>query len=234
MLQRSRCPGRPRGACDDVRADWQASVSLLEKSGAELREVSLPSLGSTIAVYYVIANSEASANLARFDGVRYGHRSQSAGTLLDLYEQSREEGFGPEVKRRILLGTFALSSGYYDAYYGKAEGVRAGLRGQFRDAFRDVDVIVTPTCPAGAFRIGEKADDPLEMYLQDIYTTAASLAGIPALAVPSGLDREGLPLSLQIMGRPFEEAMVLRVGRAFEKAVDRDFVPSLDFLETGP
>jgi len=215
------------GLAEDVRHDWEAALRRLEAGGATLRQVSVPNVLSTVAVYYVIANSEASANLARFDGVRYGHRSDSAGALIDLYEQSRQEGLGTEVKRRILLGTFALSSGYYDAYYGRARGVLEGLRQQFRSAFSTVDVIVSPTSPTAAFAIGEKVDDPLDMYLQDIFTTAASLAGLPALAVPSGFDREGLPLSLQIMGRPFEETVVLRVGRAFELAVGGDFVPPL-------
>jgi len=215
------------GLAEDVRSDWDAALVRLEDAGATLQEVSVPNVLSTVAVYYVIANSEASANLARFDGLRYGQRSERAGTLIDLYERSRQEGLGAEVKRRILLGTFALSSGYYDAYYGRARGVLEGLRQQFRSVFSDVDVIVSPTSPTAAFAIGEKVDDPLDMYLQDIFTTAASLAGLPALAVPSGFDREGLPLSLQIMGRPFEEAVVLRVGRAFELAVGGDFVPPL-------
>ena len=215
------------GLTPDVRSDWDLALARLEAAGATLREVSVPNVLSTVAAYYVIANCEASTNLARFDGVRYGLRSENAGALIDLYEQSRHEGLGPEVKRRILLGTFALSAGYYDAYYGKARGVLKGLRQQFRSAFEEVDVIVSPTSPTGAFAIGEKVDDPLEMYLQDIYTTAASLAGLPALAVPSGFDREGMPLSLQIMGRPFEDAIVLRVGRAFEIAVDGGFVSPL-------
>jgi aspartyl-tRNA(Asn)/glutamyl-tRNA(Gln) amidotransferase subunit A len=206
-----------------VRSDWEASLERLSTAGARLQEVSIPHLHSTVAVYYVIANSEASANLARFDGVRYGHRSANAGSLLDLYEQSREEGFGSEVKRRILLGTFALSSGYYDAYYGRARGVQLELRKQFREAFEHVDVVVSPTCPSAAFAVGEKADDPLEMYQQDIFTTAANLAGLPAVAVPSGLDDRGLPLSLQITGRAFDEAVVLRVARSFERVREVDF-----------
>ena len=201
-----------------VRSDWQAAVDRLRDAGAEVREVSAAHLNAAVAVYYVIANSEASANLSRFDGIRYGHRAKSAASLLEVYEQSREEGFGSEVKRRILLGAFALSAGYYDAYYGRARGVQAALRRQFQEAFETVDVIVSPTCPSAAFSLGEKIDDPMEMYQQDVFTTAASLTGLPALAVPSGFDERGLPLSLQIMGRPFEEEVVLRVGRAFEKA----------------
>jgi aspartyl-tRNA(Asn)/glutamyl-tRNA(Gln) amidotransferase subunit A len=200
-----------------VRADWQASLDRLEACGVELCPVSLPHLPATIAVYYVLANSEASANLARFDGVRYGHRTSLQGGLTDLYRDSREEGFGPEVKRRILLGTFALSSGYYDAYYGRARAVRQQLRRQFEQAFSEVDVVLTPTSPTAAFRIGEKVDDPLSMYLSDIFTAPINLAGVPAIAVPSGRDAAGMPLSLQIVGRPFEERTVLRLAQALER-----------------
>jgi aspartyl-tRNA(Asn)/glutamyl-tRNA(Gln) amidotransferase subunit A len=199
-----------------VRADWDRSLDRVRALGIETREISLPHLPATIAAYYVIANSEASANLARFDGIRYGRRAKSA-SLLDLYLDSREQGFGPEVKRRILLGTFALSSGYYDAYYGRACGVRRELERQFASAFADVDLILMPTSPTPAFGIGEKVDDPLAMYLSDIFTAPINLAGLPALALPSGHDR-GLPLSLQLIGRPFAEADLLRVGRAFERA----------------
>jgi aspartyl-tRNA(Asn)/glutamyl-tRNA(Gln) amidotransferase subunit A len=204
-----------------VLDDWQRSLDRLVELGAELRTVSVPSLDAAIACYYVLANCEASTNLARFDGVRYGHRARlEAGADLDqLYVKSRSEGFGPEVQRRILLGTFALSSGYYEAYYGRAQAVRRTLAHEHAVALREVDVIVSPTAPSGAFRIGENVDDPLQMYLSDIFTVPASLAGLPALSVPSGLDGEGLPLGLQVTGRPFDEATVLRVGRAFEKAV---------------
>ena len=208
-----------------VRADWERSLDRLRALGVELREVSLPHLPATIATYYVIANSEASANLARYDGVRYGRRAKNAGSLLDLYLDTREEGFGPEVKRRILLGTYALSSGYYDAYYGRACGVRRELERQFASAFAEVDLIVTPTSPTAAFRIGEKVDDPLSMYLSDIYTAPINLAGLPAVALPSGLDPEGLPLSLQLVGRPFAEADLLRVGRAFERVTGAPSLP---------
>ena len=207
-----------------VREDWERSLDRLREVGVETRTVSLPHLPATIAAYYVIANSEASANLARFDGIRYGRRAKSA-SLLDLYLDTREQGFGPEVKRRILLGTFALSSGYYDAYYGKACGVRRELERQFSAAFADVDLILTPTSPTAAFAIGEKVDDPLSMYLSDIFTAPINLAGLPALALPSGND-QGLPLSLQLIGRPFAEADLLRVGRAFERATGAPAMPA--------
>jgi aspartyl-tRNA(Asn)/glutamyl-tRNA(Gln) amidotransferase subunit A len=208
-----------------AQANWRASLELLARAGAEPVEVSVPSLGAAIAVYYVIATSEASANLARFDGVRYGRRAE-AESLLDLYLRSRSEGFGAEVKRRIMLGTFALSSGYYEAYYGRARGVLEGMRRQVEAAFEEVDLLVTPTAPGGAFALGEKVDDPLAMYLSDIFTTPASLLGLPAVAVPSGADDEGLPLSLQVMGRPFDEATVFRAARAFEREAGWQVAPS--------
>ncbi len=165
----------------------------------------------------MIATSEASANLARFDGVRYGRRSPEADNLADLYLESRSEGLGPEVKRRIMLGTFALSSGYYEAYYGRARGVLERMRRELDAAFGEADLLVTPTTPSAAFRLGEKVDDPLAMYLSDVFTTPASLTGLPAVAVPSGADSNGLPLSLQILGRRFGEAGMLRAARAFER-----------------
>ncbi len=195
---------------------WREALERLQAAGAELVEVSVPSLDASIAVYYVLAMSEASANLARFDGVRYGRRSEQADNLLEMYLASRSEGFGPEVKRRIMLGTFALSSGYYQAYYGKARGVLEKMRQELHAALEKADVVATPTAPGAAFAIGEKTDDPLAMYLSDIFTTPASLTGLPAVSVPSGLDDRGLPLSLQLMGRPFEEATVFRAARAFE------------------
>ncbi|HWM94385.1 MAG TPA: Asp-tRNA(Asn)/Glu-tRNA(Gln) amidotransferase subunit GatA [Thermoanaerobaculia bacterium] len=212
---------------------WREALSRLEAAGAELVEVSLPSLDAAIAVYYVIATSEASTNLARFDGVRYGRRAEQADNLLDLYLASRSEGFGPEVKRRIMLGTFALSSGYYEAYYGKAHGVLERMRQELHAALDTADVVVTPTAPGAAFGIGEKTDDPLAMYLSDIFTTPASLTGLPAVSVPSGLDDRGLPLSLQIMGRPFEEATVFRTARAFELQASFRLAPEFRGAEAG-
>src|SRR5436305_2896949 len=213
--------------------NWRQSLDRLAAAGAELVEVSLPSLDAAVAIYYVIATSEASANLARFDGVRYGRRAEEADNLIDLYFDSRSEGFGPEVKRRIMLGTFALSSGYYEAYYRRALGVLERMRRELATAFERADVVVTPTTPTAAFRLGEKVDDPLAMYLSDVFTTPASLVGLPTVAVPSGLDDEGLPLSLQIMGRPFGEATVFRASRAFERAVGWTVAPSFRGAEAG-
>ena len=195
---------------------WREGLGFLDRAGAEIVEVSVPSLDAAVAIYYVVAMSEASANLARFDGVRYGRRAAS-DNLADLYMASRSEGFGPEVKRRIMLGTFALSSGYYEAYYGRARGVLERMRRELDAAFEQADLLVTPTSPTSAFGIGEKMDDPLAMYLSDIFTAPASVVGLPAFAVPTGLDDDGLPQSLQIMGRMFDEATVFRACRAVER-----------------
>jgi aspartyl-tRNA(Asn)/glutamyl-tRNA(Gln) amidotransferase subunit A len=216
-----------------VADNWRQALAHLERAGARIVEVSVPSLDAAIAMYYVIATSEASANLARFDGVRYGRRAPGAESLLDVYVDSRSEGFGAEVKRRIMLGTFALSSGYYEAYYGRARGVLERMRQELAAAFEAADVLVTPTAPSAAFGLGEKVDDPLSMYLSDIFTTPASLTGLPAVAVPSGLDDRGLPLSLQIMGRAFDEATVFRAARAFEKQAAWQAVPSFRGAEAG-
>ena len=200
----------------EVRANFDAAIEVLRGGGATVRDVSVPTIGYAIAIYYIVANAEASANLARFDGVRYGHRSKRSKTLRDLYFDSRGEGFGAEVKRRIMLGTFALSSGYYEAYYGRAQAVRARLRSDFDAAFRQFEFLLTPTTPEVAFPIGAKTDDPLSMYLSDIFTAPANLVGIPAIAVPSGFSREGLPLSLQIMAPHFEERALFRAAAFFE------------------
>jgi aspartyl-tRNA(Asn)/glutamyl-tRNA(Gln) amidotransferase subunit A len=220
-------------AADEMAASFRAALAALEQAGAELVPVSVPSLDAAIAVYYVIATSEASANLARFDGVRYGRRSPGAASLAEVYCDSRSEGFGAEVKRRIMLGTFALSSGYYEAYYGRACAVLARMREELATALGRADVVVTPTTPSAAFRLGEKLADPLAMYLSDIFTTPASLVGLPAVAVPSGFDGQGLPLSLQIMGRPFEEAAVFRAARAFERQVGWQVAPRFRGAEVG-
>jgi aspartyl-tRNA(Asn)/glutamyl-tRNA(Gln) amidotransferase subunit A len=221
------------GGAAAMHASFAQALAALERAGAELVPVSVPSVEAAIAVYYVIATSEASANLARFDGVRYGRRSPAAASLAELYFESRSEGFGAEVKRRIMLGTFALSSGYYQAYYGRAHAVLARMRRELAAALERVDVVVTPTTPGPAFRLGEKLADPLTMYLSDVFTTPASLTGLPAVAVPSGLDPEGLPLSLQIMGRPFEEATVFRAARAFERQVGWQVTPRFRGAEMG-
>ncbi|HEY3054860.1 MAG TPA: Asp-tRNA(Asn)/Glu-tRNA(Gln) amidotransferase subunit GatA [Thermoanaerobaculia bacterium] len=201
----------------EVRKNFDEAIDVFRRGGAKIADAHVPSIESSIAIYYVVANAEASANLARFDGIRYGMRSGVGGGLDDVYFGSRAQGFGPEVKRRIMLGTFALSSGYYDAYYGRAQRVRERLRGEFDAAFRKFDVLLTPTSPEAAFRIGEKVDDPLTMYLSDIFTAPASLVGIPAMSVPAGFNAAGLPLSLQIAAPHFGERVMFRAGAFFER-----------------
>jgi aspartyl-tRNA(Asn)/glutamyl-tRNA(Gln) amidotransferase subunit A len=191
---------------------------VLKGLGAKVVEVSLPHTDYGIAVYYLIATAEASANLARFDGVRYGFRDPAAKTVDEMYRGTKTDGFGPEVKRRIMLGTYALSSGYYDAYYLKAQKVRALIRRDFDEAFAKCDVIVTPTTPTPAFKFGEKTDDPLQMYLSDIYTNSVNLAGVPGLSVPCGLIDGKLPAGMQLIGKPFSEDLLIRVAHAYEKA----------------
>jgi aspartyl-tRNA(Asn)/glutamyl-tRNA(Gln) amidotransferase subunit A len=200
----------------EMRANFDAALAVLRSGGAVIEDASVPSIGYAIAIYYIVANAEASANLSRFDGIRYGHRSERARTLDEVYFDSRGEGLGAEVKRRIMLGTFALSSGYYDAYYGRAQRVRAKLRHEFAEAFRKVDYLLTPTTPEPAFELGAKTDDPLSMYLSDVFTAPANLVGIPAIAVPSGFSANGLPLSLQIMGPHFGERALFRAAGFFE------------------
>ncbi len=204
------------GLSPEFRERIQAIITALTKEGAEVVEVSLPHMEHAIATYYLIATSEASSNLARYDGVKYGFRAENPRDLLDMYQRTRSEGFGAEVKRRILLGTYALSSGYYDAYYGKAQKVRTLIANDFRSAFEQVDAIITPTTPAPAFRIGEMINDPLEMYLQDVYTVSANLAAIPGISVPAGMTSGNLPIGMQILGPQFGESMVLRIARAVE------------------
>ena len=202
------------GLDDEVRAAVEAGIDKLRAAGCEIVPISLPHTAYAIPTYYVIATAEASANLARFDGVRYGYRAKNAHTLSQMYRESRDQGFGAEVKRRIMLGTYALSSGYYDAYYLKAQRVRTLLTRDFEVAFQTVDAIVTPTAPTPAFKLGEKADDPLSMYLADIYTVTADLAGVPGISVPCGQSQSGLPIGLQVLGRHFDESTVLRVANA--------------------
>ncbi|MFO0691320.1 MAG: Asp-tRNA(Asn)/Glu-tRNA(Gln) amidotransferase subunit GatA [Myxococcota bacterium] len=206
-----------QGVSPGVLARVREAITVLEKAGAKIVEVSLPHTTHTIATYYLVATAEASSNLARYDGVRYGRRAKDPVDLEDLYRRSRSEGFGAEVKRRILLGTYVLSAGYYDAYYGKAQRVRTLIRRDFEAAFGRCDVILTPTAPETAFRLGEKSGDPLAMYLSDVYTVSANLAGLPAISLPCGL-ADGLPVGLQLLGKPFDEATLLRVGDAFERA----------------
>jgi aspartyl-tRNA(Asn)/glutamyl-tRNA(Gln) amidotransferase subunit A len=207
------------GIDPDVLEAVRAGVAELERAGAKVREVSLPHTPYAVATYYLIATAEASSNLARYDGVRYGHRADAPHDLADMYRRSRSEGFGDEVKRRIVLGTYVLSAGYYDAYYRKAQQVRTLLRRDFETAFEGCDVLATPTAPEVAFRIGEKADDPLRMYLSDIFTVSANLAGVPAISVPCG-QVHGLPVGLQLLGAPMAEATVLRVADAYQQRTD--------------
>jgi len=200
----------------EVRNSVKAAIQKLAQLGCEIIPVSLPHTQYAIPTYYIVATAEASSNLARFDGVRYGDRARDARTLSEMYRRTRDQGFGTEVKRRIMLGTYALSAGYYDAYYLKAQKVRTLLARDFEDAFRQVDAIVTPTSPTAAFKLGEKVDDPLSMYLADIFTVTADLAGLPGISVPCGETREKLPIGLQILGKHFDEATILRIAHSYE------------------
>ncbi|MBZ5656567.1 MAG: Asp-tRNA(Asn)/Glu-tRNA(Gln) amidotransferase subunit GatA [Acidobacteriia bacterium] len=204
----------------EVRAAVEAAIQKLAELGCEVVPVSLPHTEYAIPTYYIVATAEASSNLARFDGVRYGFRAPKARTLSDMYRLSRDGGFGMEVKRRIMLGTYALSAGYYDAYYLKAQKVRTLLTRDFDEAFKKVDVIAAPTAPTPAFKLGEKVNDPLAMYLADIYTVTANLAGIPGISVPCGENQEKLPIGLQLFGRHFDEATLLRVAHTYENSRD--------------
>jgi len=206
------------GLDDEVRQAVESAIDKLKGLGCEVVPVSLPHTPYAIPTYYLIATAEASSNLARYDGVRYGYRAAGVKSLPEMYRRSRDEGFGAEVKRRIMLGTYALSAGYYDAYYVKAQKVRTLLTRDFAEAFTKVDAIVTPTSPTAAFRLGEKSNDPLAMYLADIYTVTADLAGIPGISVPCGTTREKLPIGLQILGKHFDEATILGVAHAYEQA----------------
>ncbi len=207
----------PPGLDPEIREAVMKKVGLLEKAGASVMEVSLPHTDYTIATYYILTMAEASSNLARYDGARYGRRAPGVKDLQDLYVRSRSEGFGDEVKRRIMLGTYVLSSGYYDAYYRKGQKVRRLIRDDFDRAFRDVDLLVTPTTPTTAFRFGEKTEDPLTMYLSDIYTVSANLAGLPGISIPCGRDVKNLPIGLQILGRRFDEETILRTADFLDK-----------------
>ncbi|HTB79985.1 MAG TPA: Asp-tRNA(Asn)/Glu-tRNA(Gln) amidotransferase subunit GatA [Opitutaceae bacterium] len=208
------------GLDPEVGAAVQAAIDYYKKLGCEIREISLPHTQHAVAVYYIIATAECSSNLARYDGIRYGHRAKGATDIVDLYFKSRAEGFGPEVKRRIILGTYVLSSGYYDAYYLRAQKVRTLIRQDFLNAYKEVDAILTPTSPTPAFKKGEKAADPLSMYLSDIYTIGVNLAGLPGISVPCGFSSGGLPIGLQIIGQPFKEADLLAIAGAYERGHD--------------
>ncbi|MFI5183372.1 MAG: Asp-tRNA(Asn)/Glu-tRNA(Gln) amidotransferase subunit GatA [Vicinamibacteria bacterium] len=206
-----------KGVDAGIMSAFRSALADLEKLGARLVDVTLPHAPHAIATYYIVATAEASSNLARYDGVRYGLRAKGDSDLRQMYGDTRDQGFGPEVKRRIILGTFVLSSGYYDAYYLRAQKVRTLIRRDFAAAFAVCDAVATPTTPGTAFRFGEKTDDPLQMYLADIFTVPANLAGIPGLSVPCGFS-DGLPVGLQLLGRPFDEVSLLRLGHAFEGA----------------
>jgi len=220
--------GMPReyfieGIDPQVDSAVRQAIKHYESLGAEILEVSLPHTDYAVAVYYILATAEASANLARFDGVRYGHRAENPANLLDHYGRTREEGFGPEVKRRIILGTYVLSSGYYDAYYLRAQKVRTLIRRDFTEAFEKVDAIVCPTSPELAFKAGERVNDPLKMYLADIFTIATNLAGNPGISIPCGfatIDDVQLPIGLQLIGKPFDEAGLLKIAHAYEQSTD--------------
>ena len=210
----------------EISALWQQGLAWLRDAGAVIVDVSLPHTKYGLATYYIVAPAEASSNLARYDGVRFGAR-QDGADLHDLYERTRAEGFGPEVRRRILIGTYVLSAGYYDAYYLRAQKVRALILRDFTDVFANVDALLTPTAPSAAFAQGEKMDDPIQMYLNDIFTVPASMAGVPAMSIPAGLDAQGLPLGLQIIGKPFDEETVFAVAATLERAAGFSALPSI-------
>jgi aspartyl-tRNA(Asn)/glutamyl-tRNA(Gln) amidotransferase subunit A len=205
------------GIQPEVEAAIRQAIEVLHGLGAEIKPVSLPHTGEALPVYYLIAPAEASANLARYDGMRYGLR-EPADSLQKVFFKSRGKGFGAEVKRRIMLGTYALSAGYYDAYYGQAQKVRTLIKKDFEQAFQSVDVIAAPVAPSTAFRLGEHGDDPLAMYLEDVFTLPANLAGVPGLAFPVGFDQHGLPVGMQLMGAHFREDLLFKVGHAYQKA----------------
>ena len=217
---------RSDGMPGEIETLWRQGVEWLRDAGAEIVDVSLPHTEYGLATYYIIAPAEASSNLARYDGVRFGSR-ENGEDLRDLYERTRADGFGPEVRRRIMIGTYVLSAGYYDAYYLRAQKVRALILRDFTDAFQKVDALLTPTAPSAAFAQGEKMDDPIKMYLNDLFTVPANLAGVPATSVPAGLDANGLPLGLQVIARPFDEATMLAVARALEQAAGFTTLPTL-------
>jgi aspartyl-tRNA(Asn)/glutamyl-tRNA(Gln) amidotransferase subunit A len=207
-----------KGIDKEVVGAVREAIGVIKGAGAEPVDISLPHTEYAVSVYYLVATAEASSNLARYDGVKYGLRAEEAGGLMDMYKLTRDRGFGAEVKRRIMLGTYSLSAGYYDAYYKKASQVRTLIKSDFEEAFKKCDVIATPTSPTPAFKLGEKIDDPLTMYLSDIFTISCNLAGIPGISIPCGLTGEGLPVGLQILGRPLDEATVLKAAYGYEQA----------------
>src|SRR6201992_1723214 len=214
------------GAPAEIEALWSKGADWLKAQGAEIVEVSLPHTKYALPTYYIVAPAEASANLARYDGVRFGYRAEGVRDIIDLYEKSRGEGFGAEVQRRILIGTYVLSAGYYDAYYSRAQKLRTLIKRDFEQAFETCDVLLTPTTPGPAFAVGAKTSDPLEMYLQDVFTVTVNLAGLPGISVPAGLTANGLPLGLQLIGKAFDEATLLRAASALETAADFQHSPA--------
>lgn len=216
---------RVDGMPAEIDALWRQGIAWLKQAGAKIVDISLPHTKYALPTYYIVAPAEASSNLARYDGVRYGLRVDGS-TLQEMYENTRAEGFGAEVRRRVMIGAYVLSAGYYDAYYLKAQKVRARIAEDFHKAWESVDAVLTPTAPSAAFAQGEKMDDPIAMYLNDVFTVPASLAGLPAISVPAGLSKDGLPLGLHVIGRPFDEATVLQVGQALEDAAGFDAKPA--------
>ncbi|MDP7194798.1 MAG: amidase family protein, partial [SAR202 cluster bacterium] len=198
---------------------WQKGIDIIKESGAEIIDISLPNTNYALPTYYIVAPAEASSNLARYDGVKYGFRSKGEN-LIEMYEKTRSEGFGNEVKRRIMIGTYVLSSGYYDAYYLKAQKVRKLIKNDFDEVYKKVDAILTPSTPSSAFKIGEKTNDPVSMYLNDIFTVPINLAGLPAISIPAGLDSKGYPLGLQIIGKAFDEQNILNIAYSMEEQID--------------
>ncbi|MEZ5813334.1 MAG: Asp-tRNA(Asn)/Glu-tRNA(Gln) amidotransferase subunit GatA [Alphaproteobacteria bacterium] len=213
------------GMPEEIEKLWEQGITWLKEAGAEVVDITLPHTKYALPTYYIIAPAEASSNLARYDGVRYGHRSAEASTLEEMYAKTRAEGFGAEVQRRIMIGAYVLSAGYYDAYYIKAQKVRRLILQDFEKAYETVDAILTPTAPSAAFAIGENEDDPIKMYLNDVFTVTANLAGVPAMSVPAGLDANGLPLGLQILGKAWDEETVFRVGGVIEEAAAFSAIP---------
>jgi aspartyl-tRNA(Asn)/glutamyl-tRNA(Gln) amidotransferase subunit A len=222
---------RMDGLPEEIEKLWQQGIRWLEEAGAETREVSLPHTKYALPAYYIVAPAEASSNLARYDGVRYGLRVEG-DDLTDMYERTRAEGFGAEVKRRVMIGTYVLSAGYYDAYYVQAQKIRTLIARDFQSAFDDVDVLLTPTAPSEAFAVGDKSDDPIAMYFNDVFTVPASMAGLPGVSVPSGLSETGLPLGLQLIGKAFDEETIVRTAGVLEAAAAFDAQPEA-WWETG-
>jgi len=211
---------RVDGMPNEIETLWEEGKKILKNGGAEIIDISLPHTEYALPTYYIVAPAEASSNLARYDGVRYGFRSSKGNNLVEMYENTRSEGFGDEVKRRILIGTYVLSSGYYDAYYLKAQKVRQLIKKDFDDSFKKVDAILTPSAPSSAFKIGEKKDDPISMYLNDVFTVPVNLAGLPAMSIPAGLDKNKLPLGLQLIGKPLAEQTLLNIAFSMEEKIN--------------